>query len=81
MLNNVAFECAAVCMLGECTVLNTNSLYSGNVVTHGDAAAVYGMSWCDITNVETTFEGNEGIKGIIILLDHGSLTNIGSYFR
>ncbi len=79
--NNVASRCGAVCMLDNCTVNNVNSLYFGNIVTHSDAAAVYGKRWCDITNVETTFEENTGIYGIIILQDHGFLVNNASIFR
>ena len=79
--NNVAFQCGAVCMLDNSTMLNVNSLYSGNAVTHADAAAVYGMRWCNITNVETTFEENTGIKGIIMLQNDGSLFNDASTFR
>ncbi len=81
ILNNAAFQCAGICMLDNCTMLNENSLYSGNVVTQVDAAAVYGKRWCDITNVETTFEGNTGIGGIVLVHDYGSLINNASTSR
>ncbi len=68
-------------MLDNCTMLNEKSLYSGNVVTNADAAALYGKRWCYITNVETTFQGNIGISGIIVLHDYGSLINNESTFR
>ncbi len=68
-------------MLDNSTVVNINSLYSDNVVRHDDAAAVYGMRWCDITNVRTIFEDNIGVKGIIMLQNYGSIINNASTFR
>ena len=64
-------------------MLNVNSLYFHNTVTHDGAAAVHGKRWCDITNVETIFQENTGpgADGIIILKDHGSLEIKGSIFR
>ena len=52
-------------------------------MTNSGAAAVHGERWCDITNIETTFEENAGpgAGGIIILKDHGSLINNGSTLR
>ena len=68
-------------MLDNCTMLNENSLYSGNIVKRADAAAVYGKRWCNITNLETTYDRNTGISGIILLHDYGSLINNMSTFR
>ncbi len=64
-------------------MLNINSLYSHNVITNYGAAAVHGERWCDITNIETTFEENTGpgARGIVTLYDRGSLINNGSIFR
>ena len=64
-------------------MVNVNSLYSRNIVTNSGAAAVHGERWCDITNIETTFEENtgSGADGIIILKDYGSLINNRSILR
>ena len=81
MLDNTAFQCASVCLLDNCTVLNMNSVYSGNKVTSADAAAVYGIRWCNITNIDTKFNTNTGIIGIVMIRHFGYLLNNASTFR
>ncbi len=81
MLDNSAVTCGSICMRDNCTLVNVHSVYSGNVVTDDGAAAIYGKRWCNITNVQTTFEYNSGIDGIIKLKDYGSVFNNLSTFR
>ena len=69
-------------MRDNSTVLNVNSVYSGNMVFEDDgSSAVSGWGWCDITNIQTTFEENTGPDGIVMLWEHGSLINNASTFR
>ncbi len=68
-------------MYDNCTLVNVNSVYSGNIIIDDGAAAIYGKRWCDITNVETSFEYNHGIDGIVILKEYGSLLNNLSTYR
>ncbi len=68
-------------MHDNCTLTNMNSLYSGNVVTNANAAAVYGIRWCHVTNSETIFEENTGIDGTIVLQSYCSLVNNMTTFR
>ncbi len=80
-ISNRGFQCGVVCMLDNCTLLNSDSVYSENIVTVNGAAAVYGKRWCNITNVGTTFADNTGVDGIIILNNHGTLINDASLYR
>ena len=68
-------------MYDNSTLVNVNSVYHGNVITDGGAATIYGQRWCEITNIETTFEYNKGVDGIVILQDYGTLLNNASTYR
>ncbi len=73
--------CGMICMKDNCTVVNVNSLFHGNVIINDGAATIYGQRFCDVTNIETTFEYNNGIDGIVILQDYGTLLNNASTYR
>ena len=89
--DNTAFECATVCVWHHCSILNINTVYSGNVVTtysSGDfngvvvnAVAIHCSISSNITNVETTFMENKGSGGIVSMTGHGFLINNASTFR
>ena len=80
-MDNNVFQCGTVCTQDNCTVLNFKSVFSRNVVTNAGAAALHARRESNITNIETRFEKNEGMDGIIILLDYCNLVNTGSSFR
>ncbi len=80
ILDNTANNSPGVYLMNNCTLLNNDSLYSGNKARNY-AGVIEGVKNTSITNINTMVINNVGIRGIVSVLEDSKLLNKDSTFR
>ncbi len=81
ILDNIADYCPGVFVMNNCTLLNRDSLYSGNKAMVYFSGAMHGAIRSIITNINTTVRGNWGTYGLVRIEQDSKLFNNHSTFR